>query len=82
MATHSSIFAGKIPWTVEPDGLQSAHRVTESGTTEQLSTTKTHTQWVSTDDLSLTFVMYFSFFRIRIPSKLVQFDVTTFFYPN
>ena len=23
MATHSSIFAGKIPWTEEPDGLQS-----------------------------------------------------------
>ena len=39
----------------------------------------THTVGV---DLFLTFVMYFSFFRIRIPSKLVQFDVTTFFYPN
>ena len=23
MATHSSILAGKIPWTEEPDGLQS-----------------------------------------------------------
>ena len=23
MATHSSIFAWKIPWTEEPDGLQS-----------------------------------------------------------
>ena len=22
MAAHSSIFAGKIPWTEEPDGLQ------------------------------------------------------------
>ena len=82
MTTRSSFLAWEVPWTEEPDGLQSAHRVTESGTTEQLSTTKTHTQWVSTDDLSLTFFMYFSFFRIRIPSKLVQFDVTTFFYPN
>ena len=23
MATHSSIIVGRIPWTVEPDGLQS-----------------------------------------------------------
>ena len=29
MATHSSIFAWRIPWTEEPDGLQSwvTHRV-------------------------------------------------------
>ena len=32
MATHSSILAWRIPWTEEPDGLQSIHRVTESQT--------------------------------------------------
>ena len=31
MATHSSILAGRIPWTEEPDGLQSIG-VTESQT--------------------------------------------------
>ena len=31
MATHSSILAGKIPWTEEPGGLQS-HRVAKSQT--------------------------------------------------
>ena len=37
MATHSSILAGKIPWTEEPDGLQSmGHK--ELGTSERLST--------------------------------------------
>ena len=78
MATHSSIFAGKIPWTEEPDRLQSAQRVRHDWATEH-NNKHTHTVGV---DLFLTFVMYFSFFRIRIPSKLVQFDVTTFFYPN
>ena len=35
MATHSSIFARKIPWTKEPGGLQSVHRVCkELDTTE------------------------------------------------
>ena len=29
MATHSSMFAWRIPWTVKPDGL---HGVTKSGT--------------------------------------------------
>ena len=37
MATHSSILAGRIPWTEEPDGLESPK---ELDTTEQL----THTQ--------------------------------------
>ena len=27
MATHSSILAGKIPWTEEPDGLHMVHGV-------------------------------------------------------
>ena len=35
MATHSSIFAWKIPWMEEPGGLQSMG-VAESDTTEQL----------------------------------------------
>ena len=37
MATHSSILAGKIPWTEEAGGLQS-YWVTESDTTARLST--------------------------------------------
>ena len=37
MATHSSILAWEIPWTEEPGGLQRAHGVTESNTTESLS---------------------------------------------
>ena len=37
MVTHSSILAGRIPWTEEPDGLESPK---ELDTTEQL----THTQ--------------------------------------
>ena len=32
MATHSSIFAGRIPWTEEPGGLQSVHGVAKSWT--------------------------------------------------
>ena len=37
LATHSSILAGKIPWTEEPSGLQSMgpHRVDLTGVTEQ-----------------------------------------------
>ena len=31
-ATHSSILAWKIPWTEEPDRLQSVHGVEKSGT--------------------------------------------------
>ena len=38
MATHSNILAWKIPWTEEPGGLPPAQRVTESDTTEWLST--------------------------------------------
>ena len=37
MATHSNILAWRIPWTEEPGGLQSMG-ITESDTTEQLST--------------------------------------------
>ena len=36
MATHSSILAWRIPWTEEPDGLQSWGRK-ELDTTEQLT---------------------------------------------
>ena len=32
MATHSSILVWEIPWTEEPDGLQSVHRVAQSQT--------------------------------------------------
>ena len=36
MASHSSILAWKIPWTKEPDGLQSmGHK--EAGTPERLT---------------------------------------------
>ena len=30
MATHSSILAWEVPWTEEPEGLQSVHGVTKS----------------------------------------------------
>ena len=46
MATHSSIFAWRIPWTVEPGGLQSmgSHRVRHDFVTECAHTHKhTHT---------------------------------------
>ena len=32
MATHPSILAWRIPWTEDPDGLQSIHRVAKSWT--------------------------------------------------
>ena len=39
MATHSSILAWRIPWTEEPRGLCTVHRVTKSWTRlKQLST--------------------------------------------
>ena len=41
MATHSSIFAWKIQWTEEPDGLQSVGSQ-ESNTTEQLNHHRHH----------------------------------------
>ena len=38
MATHSSILAWRIPWTVEPDGLHAVHEVAKNRTElEQLS---------------------------------------------
>ena len=42
MATHSSILAWRIPWTEEPDGLQSMG-CKESGTTEVTECTGMHT---------------------------------------
>ena len=39
MATHSSVLAWRIPWTVEPGGLQSMDGITKSRTQlKQLST--------------------------------------------
>ena len=35
MASHSSILAWRIPWTEEPGGLYTVHRVAESDMTEQ-----------------------------------------------
>ena len=37
MATYSSLLAWRIPWTEEPGGLQSVHRVAESDRTERLT---------------------------------------------
>ena len=39
MATHSTVFAWRIPWTEEPSGLQSRGSQ-ESDTTEHMRTTK------------------------------------------
>ena len=41
MATHSSILAGRIPWTEEPDGA-TVHSVTEWATTEVTQYACTH----------------------------------------
>ena len=46
MVTHSSILAWRIPWTKEPDRLQSMGRQ-ESDTTKQHTHTHTHTEVVS-----------------------------------
>ena len=46
VAPHSSILAGKIPWTEEPGGLWPGG-VTKSWTLKQLSTS---TLWISTPD--------------------------------
>jgi len=40
MAIHSSLLAWRIPWTEEPDGLQSMGVCKESETTEHLNTCK------------------------------------------
>ena len=48
MATHSSIFVWKIPWTEEPGGLLSVHGVTKNRT--QLST-HIQTQSLSTPEV-------------------------------
>ena len=40
MATHSSIPAWRVPWTEEPGGLHTVHRVTNSWT--QLKGLSTH----------------------------------------
>ncbi|XDA79565.1 hypothetical protein R6Z07F_009575 [Ovis aries] len=37
MATHSTTFAWRIPWTEEPGGLHTVHGVAESDRTERLS---------------------------------------------
>ena len=45
MATHSNFLAWKIPWTVEPGGLQSV-RSQGGDTIEVTSHTHTHRGWV------------------------------------
>ena len=45
MATHSGILAWKIPWTEEPDGLQS--RGSQKSQTQLSNWTYTHTLWLS-----------------------------------
>ena len=44
MATHSSIFAWRIPWTQEPGGLQAmgSQRVRHDGVTNTFTHTPTH----------------------------------------
>ena len=42
MATHSSILAGRIPWTEEPGGLQSHRGCKELDTTKQLMHTHSY----------------------------------------
>ena len=42
MATHSSVFAWKIPWTEDPGGLQSTDHK-ESDTTEATENSIAHT---------------------------------------
>ena len=43
MATHSSILAGRIPWTEEPDGLHTVHRVAKESDITEHVLTHTHT---------------------------------------
>ena len=51
MATHSSIFAWRIPWTEEPHGLHTVHRVTKSQT--RLKQLRTHAGF---EKITLAFV--------------------------
>ena len=45
MATHSSVFARRIPWTKEPGGLQSIRGHKESDTSEQLTLIQVITEY-------------------------------------
>ena len=45
MATHSSILSWRIPWTEDPDGLQSMGSQKESDVTEQLTHTVSVQAW-------------------------------------
>ena len=47
MATHSSILSWRIPWTEDPDGLQSMGSQKESDVTEQLTHTVSVQAWTS-----------------------------------
>ena len=63
MATHSSIFAWRIPWTEEPGGLQSmgSQRVRH----DWAASTQTHTEWPAqnlANDMYLTNTIYTRFF--------------------
>ena len=44
MATHSSILAWEIPWTEEPGGLESVHRVAKSWMQLRLYSTAQHSR--------------------------------------
>ena len=69
MATHSSIFAWRIPWTEEPGRLQSTG-LQESDTTE-CAHTHTHTH---TDMINLGFLRSFSKFPM-CQMVLLQFNL-------
>ena len=43
MATHSSILAWRIPWTVEPGDLQSTGLQSQTQLSDSLTLTRTHT---------------------------------------
>ena len=47
-ATYSSTFAWRLPWTEELGGLHTVQRLTESDTTEQLST---HTHIMNVEEV-------------------------------
>ena len=74
MATHSSILSWRIPWTEEPDGLQSVGSQKKSDVTEQLTHTVSVQAWTSPptpspsalrefDSISLPYGLRMGFFK-------------------
>ena len=61
MATHSSILAWRIPWTEEPDGLQSmgSQRVGHNWATSQDRNTEGLKIWATLEDGKFTFSKYY-----------------------